>query len=140
MSDDMGYSDLGCYGGEVATPHLDALAQHGLRFTQFYNATRCCPSRASLLTGLYPHQAGIGHMIRPVNYPGYRGDLSREAVTIAEVLRAGGYRTSMVGKWHVSRSHHAKDGISNWPVQRGFERFYGTIRGFGSFYDPETLC
>ncbi len=140
MSDDMGYSDLGCFGGEVATPHLDTLAQQGLRFTQFYNATRCCPSRASLLTGLYPHQAGIGHMIRPVDYPGYRGDLSRQAVTIAEVLRAGGYRTAMAGKWHVSRSHHAKDGISNWPVQRGFERFYGTIRGFGSFYDPDTLC
>lgn len=140
MADDMGYSDIGCFGGEIKTPNLDALAGNGLRFTQFYNAARCCPTRASLLTGLYPHQAGIGHMIRPVNQPGYRGDLSRQAVTIAEILRAGGYRTGMVGKWHVAKSHHVKDGISNWPVQRGFDSFYGTIRGFGSFYDPETLC
>jgi arylsulfatase A-like enzyme len=140
MSDDVGYSDIGCFGGEIQTPHLDALAKNGVRFTQFYNATRCCPTRASLLTGLYPHQAGVGHMIRPVDYPGYRGDLSRQAVTIAEVLRGGGYRTYMAGKWHVSKSHHPKDGISNWPVQRGFEKFYGTIRGFGSFYDPDTLC
>ncbi len=140
MGDDIGFSDIGCFGGEVQTPNLDALAKNGIRFTQFYNATRCCPTRASLLTGLYPHQAGIGHMIRPVDYPGYRGDLSRQAVTIAEVLRAGGYHTYMAGKWHVSKSHHPKDGTSNWPVQRGFEKFYGTIRGFGSFYDPESLC
>jgi arylsulfatase A-like enzyme len=140
MSDDMGFSDLGCFGGEIETPNLEALAQNGLRFTQFYNAARCCPTRASLLTGLYPHQAGVGHMIRPVNYPGYRGDLSHEAVTIAEVLRSGGYRTYMLGKWHVSKSHSHKEGIENWPVQRGFEKFYGTIHGFGSFYDPVSLC
>jgi arylsulfatase len=140
LSDDMGFSDLGCMGGEIATPQLDALAKNGLRFTQFYNATRCCPSRASLLTGLYPHQAGIGHMVRRVDQPGYRGELSHEAVTLAEVLRAGGYRTAMAGKWHVARSHNPKDGVENWPVQRGFDRFYGTLRGFGSFYDPDTLC
>lgn len=138
MSDDMGYSDLGSYGGEIATPNLDALAQGGLRFTQFYNATRCCPSRASLLTGLYPHQADMGFMVRRVEVQGYHGDLSRQAVTIAEVLRASGYRTGMMGKWHVARSHTMKD-VTNWPVQRGFEQFYGTIRGFGSFWDPETL-
>ncbi|MBA4148930.1 MAG: arylsulfatase [Verrucomicrobia bacterium] len=141
MSDDMGFSDLGCYGGEIQTPNLDALAKDGIRFTQFYNASRCCPTRASLLTGLYPHQAGVGHMIRPVkNYPGYAGDLSREAVTIAEVLKAGGYRTYMSGKWHISKNHDPKQDTSNWPVQRGFEKFYGTIQGFGSFYDPASLC
>jgi len=139
MSDDMGYSDLGCYGGEIATPRLDALAANGLRFTQFYNGARCCPSRASLLTGLYPHQAGMGFMVRDAKAgPGYAGDLSRQAVTIAEVLKGAGYRTGMVGKWHVARSHTMED-RSNWPVQRGFDSFYGTIRGFGSFYDPETL-
>jgi arylsulfatase len=138
LSDDMGYSDIGCYGGEIATPNLDALAAGGLRFTQFYNGARCCPTRASLLTGLYPHQAGMGFMVRRVDAPGYRGDLSPQAATLAEVLHAGGYRTGMVGKWHVAQSHTPKN-ITNWPVQRGFDRFYGTIRGFGSFYDPETL-
>jgi arylsulfatase A-like enzyme len=140
LTDDMGYSDLGCYGSEIATPNLDRLAAGGLRFTQFYNATRCCPTRASLLTGLYPHQAGMGFMVRKVDHPGYAGDLSRNAVTLAEVLRAAGYRTAMAGKWHVALSHNPKDGIDNWPVQRGFDRFYGTLRGFGSFYDPDTLC
>ncbi len=138
LSDDIGYSDLGCFGGEIATPNLDALAAGGLRFTQFYNGARCCPTRASLLTGLYPHQAGMGFMVRQVEAPGYRGDLSRQAVTIAEVLRAGGYRTAMAGKWHVARSHTMRD-VTNWPLARGFDRFYGTIRGFGSFWDPETL-
>src|SRR3982750_3469133 len=87
MSDDMGYSDLGCYGGEIATPNLDALASNGVRFTQFYNNARCCPTRASLLTGLYPHQAGIGHMMEDRGYDGYRGVLNRQSATIAEVLR-----------------------------------------------------
>lgn len=139
MSDDMGYSDIGCYGGEIQTPNLDSLAQNGIRFTQFYNMGRCCPTRASLLTGLYPHQAGIGHMMKDTGHPGYRGDLSRNAVTIAEVLRNNGYRTYMCGKWHVTGSR--RDGNkSNWPMQRGFEDFYGTIAGGGSYYDPTTLC
>src|SRR4051794_18482833 len=86
LSDDMGYSDLGCYGGELATPNLDALAAGGVRFTQFYNNARCCPTRASLLTGLYPHQAGVGHMMEDRGYDGYRGVLNRESVTIPEVL------------------------------------------------------
>lgn len=141
MSDDMGFSDLGCFGSEIQTPNLDSLATNGIRFTQFYNAARCCPTRASLLTGLYPHQAGMGHMIRPVpGYPGYAGDLSRQAVTIAEVLREGGYRTYMVGKWHISKDSRPKGPKYNWPLQRGFEKFYGTIQGFGSFYDPASLC
>ena len=93
VSDDMGYSDLGCYGGEILTPNLDWLAYNGLRFTQFYNTARCCPSRASLLTGLYPHQAGVGQMVKPLGPDGYEGKLNRRCVTIAEVLQGVGYRT-----------------------------------------------
>jgi arylsulfatase A-like enzyme len=141
LSDDMGFSDIGCYGGEIQTPNLDALAKEGVRFTQFYNMGRCCPTRASLLTGLYPHQAGVGHMTRDAGHAGYRGQLNHRSATIAEVLRAGGYRTYMCGKWHVTRfdGPNAPD-KSSWPVQRGFEKFYGTIRGGGSFYDPTGLC
>src|SRR5438128_1891233 len=102
MSDDMGFSDLGCYGGEIKTPNLDKLAANGLRFTQFYNTARCCPTRASLLTGLYAHQAGVGHMVADLGRPGYRGDLNDRCVTVAEVLQAAGYRTFMSGKWHVT--------------------------------------
>lgn len=136
MADDLGFSDIGPYGGEIATPHLDALARNGLRFSQFYNTARCCPTRASLLTGLYPHQAGIGHMMNDYGSDGYRGDLSRKAVTLAEVLRGAGYRTAMCGKWHVTPQTADSH---NWPLQRGFERFFGTIAGGGSFYDPTTL-
>ena len=141
MSDDSGYSDLGCYGGEIATPNLDALAGGGVRFTQFYNTARCCPTRAALLTGLYPHQAGIGHMMDDRGLAGYRGDLSRQALTLAEAVRPAGYRTYMVGKWHVTKKVRP-DGDAdrhNWPLQRGFDRFYGTIHGAGSFFDPNSL-
>lgn len=140
LSDDMGFSDIGCYGSEIKTPRLDALAADGLRFTQFYNTGRCCPTRASLLTGLYQHQAGIGLMTGNKNLPGYQGDLGRNAVTIAEVLHSGGYRTYMTGKWHVTRHTGPKGPKDNWPLQRGFEKFYGTITGAGSFYDPASLC
>jgi arylsulfatase len=140
MADDMGYSDIGCFGGEIKTPHLDKLAANGLRFTQFYNTGRCCPTRASLLTGLYPHQAGIGHMMNDRGHDGYRGELNRHCVTIAEALRPAGYATYAVGKWHVTK-HTQPDGPKfNWPLQRGFDRYYGTITGAGSFYDPGTLC
>ena len=91
MSDDMGFSDIGCYGSEISTPRLDSLAAGGLRFTQFYNTARCCPTRACLLTGLSPHQAGVGHMMGDRGYDGYRGDLNRNCVTIAEALRTAGY-------------------------------------------------
>src|SRR3954447_11817722 len=94
LVDDMGFSDLGCYGSEIPTPNLDALAAGGLRFTQFYNCARCCPTRAALLTGLYPHQAGVGHMVDDYDQPGYRGFLNDRCVTIAEVLGANGYRTA----------------------------------------------
>ena len=129
LSDDMGFSDLGCYGGEIQTPNLDRLAANGIRFTQFYNNARCCPSRASLLTGLYPHEAGVGHMTSDHGYDGYRGQLNHQCVTIAEVLRPGGYRTYMCGKWHVCRNSKPNGDKSDWPIQRGFEKFYGTITG-----------
>lgn len=139
MSDDMGYSDIGCYGSQIETPTLDRLAKNGLRFTHFYNTARCCPTRASLLTGLYPHQAGVGWMMRDNGLDGYRGNLNKNCMTIAEVLKTAGYKTYMAGKWHVTR-HVAPDGPKfNWPLQRGFDRFYGTIHGAGSFFDPNTL-
>jgi len=141
LSDDMGYSDIGCYGGEIETPTLDALAARGVRFSQFYNTGRCCPTRACLLTGLYPHQAGVGFMMGNQNLPGYRGDLQRNCVTIAQVLKSAGYATYMAGKWHVTphRGPFADNDKKNWPRQRGFDRFYGTIHGGGSFFDPNTL-
>lgn len=140
MSDDMGFSDLGCYGSGIQTPNLDKLAGNGIRFTQFYNMGRCCPTRASLMTGLYPHQASVGHMMEDRGEEGYRGNLNRHSATISEVLREEGYRTYMCGKWHLTRFLNPQGDISNWPVQRGFEKFYGTINGGGSFYDPTTLC
>ena len=145
MADDMGYSDIGCYGGEIRTPNLDRLAEGGLRFTQFYNTGRCCPTRASLLTGLYPHQAGIGHMMADQGLDGYRGDLNDRCATIAEVLGPAGYATYMAGKWHVTKQvgHWSGDeklaSRHNWPRQRGFDRFYGTIHGGGNYYNPISL-
>ena len=140
LADDMGYSDIGCYGSEVDTPNLNALAEGGLRFSSFYNNPRCCPSRASLMTGLYSHQVGFALMADNYGecpYPAYKGDLSDNCVTLAEALRPSGYRTAMTGKWHLTppmmQSKH------NWPMQRGFERFFGTIAGACSYYDPATL-
>ena len=141
LSDDVGFSDIGCYGGEIATPNLDALAKGGVRFKQFYNTARCCPTRASLLTGLHPHQAGIGHMMEDRGLEGYRGNLNRSCVTIAEALKPAGYRNYAVGKWHVTPGQTAKAQADthNWPLQRGFDRYYGTIHGAGSYFDPSSL-
>ncbi len=132
MADDMGFSDLGCYGGEIPTPNLDALAASGLRFTQFYNTGRCCPTRAALLTGLYAHQAGVGHMTqdRGDRMPGYRGRLASRAVTIAEVLEEAGYFTAVAGKWHVGSDRAVL------PLQRGFHRFFGVPQGGGFYFKP----
>ncbi|MEZ6124413.1 MAG: arylsulfatase [Planctomycetaceae bacterium] len=116
MVDDMGFSDIGCYGSEIPTPHLDALAANGAKFSQFYNTGRCCPTRASLLTGLYSHQTGIGWMTADQNAPGYRGQLNSQCVTIGEVLKSAGYFTAMTGKWHVGFEH----GVTPWG--RGFDR------------------
>ena len=123
LVDDMGFSDLGCYGGEIPTPRIDALAANGLRFSQFYNTGRCCPTRASLLTGVYAHQAGVGHMVEDSGLPGYRGRLGDSCVTIAEALRGAGYQTSMVGKWHVGQNH----GVTPWT--RGFDRCLSAATG-----------
>ncbi len=143
MGDDMGYSDIGCFGGEVLTPNLDGLASNGIRYAHFYNSARCCPTRASLLTGLYPQQAGVGHMMNDRGTPAFHGDLSRQAVTIAEVLKGAGYATYMSGKWHVTP--YLEDRVRdhprhNWPTNRGFDRFFGTIKGAGSLYDPSSLA
>ncbi len=136
LADDLGWSDLGCYGGEISTPNLDGLAKNGLRFTQFYNSARCCPSRASLLTGLYPHQAGVGSMTgdRGPDHPGYRGTLQPNCVTLAEVLRDAGYHTYMVGKWHL---HNKVADLK--PIDRGFEEFYGMLGGFNSCWQENPF-
>ncbi len=139
LSDDMGFTDPGCYGGEIATPNIDALAANGLRFSQFYNTSRCCPTRASLLTGLYSHQAGIGQMVNDLGYDSYRGDLNRRCVTLAEAVRPVGYRTFMTGKWHVTKHVVQQGPTDGWPLQRGFDRFYGTLSGAGNYFDPQSL-
>lgn len=127
FADDMGFSDIGCFGSEIETPRLDRLAANGLRFTHFYNTGRCCPSRASILTGLYAHQADIGHMAGDTGRRGYRDRLSFNAVTLAEVLGAAGYHTIMTGKWHLGWRDEG------CPTARGFRHFYGT-RGFIDSY------
>ncbi|MFC6100364.1 arylsulfatase [Olivibacter domesticus] len=133
LADDMGYSDLGCYGSEINTPNLNKLAAGGLRFRTFYNAARCCPSRASLLTGLYPHEAGMGAMVSEADRPAipgpYQGYLNKQSVTLAEVLGAAGYKTYMSGKWHVGERRE------HWPRQRGFERYFGLISGASSYFE-----
>jgi arylsulfatase len=148
MADDLGYSDLGCYGGEIQTPNLDGLADNGVRFTQFYNASRCCPTRASLLTGKYPHQVGLERNGQT---------LARNAATIAEVLKENGYHTGMTGKWHLSQTialkdheeqllwlSHRKDSgifapVESYPSNRGFEQHWGVIWGVVNFFDPFSL-
>lgn len=152
LADDLGYSDLQCFGSEIPTPNLDRMASEGLRLTQFYTTPRCCPSRAALLTGLYPQQAGVGNMMEDQGLPGYRGQLGTNCITIAEELRLANYQTAMVGKWHLA--HIAFDGKKqldhesnkpfwddkhDWPMQRGFEDYFGTIHGVGSYYDPFSL-
>lgn len=134
MVDDMGFSDIGCYGSEIQTPNLDRLAANGAKFTQFYNAARCCPSRASLLTGVYPHQAGMGRMVVNTvkdrsHEEANQGWLSRKTVTIAEVLKTAGYQTFMSGKWHVGEER------PDWPLQRGFDHYFGLISGANSYYE-----
>ena len=141
LTDDMGFSDIGCYGSEINTPNIDKLGMCGIRFTQFYNTARSSCSRASLLTGLYPHEANMGFLS---NYnftePGYGDDLSKNSVTLAEVLKKSGYSTYMSGKWHLSKNiQNASGDKSNWPLQRGFDRFFGTLNGSDNYFDPGTL-
>ena len=145
MADDMGFSDIGSYGSEIHTPNLDRLAANGVKFTQFYNGARCCPTRASLLTGLYAQQTGIGYMHDDWGHPSYTGDLNNQCITMAEALKGAGYTTHMSGKWHVTKQmgHFTNNpeltSKHNWPLQRGFDSFFGTITGAGSFFDPITL-
>lgn len=127
LADDLGYSDIGCYGSEIKTPNLDGLAKQGLRFTNFYNNGRCCPSRASLLTGMYAHKTGIGDMDGDLKLPAYQGYLNDSCITIAEGLKTSGYKSYMVGKWHVGKK------FPNLPIQRGFDKFYGTLSGGNNF-------
>jgi arylsulfatase A-like enzyme len=140
LTDDMGFSDIGCFGSEIKTPNIDKLAANGISFTHFYNTARCSPSRASLLTGLYPHQAGMGFLSNfNFDEEGYKDDLSKNAVTLAEVFKQAGYATYMSGKWHLNKEKSIPKDRSNWPLQRGFDRFFGMLIGSGSFYDPGTL-
>lgn len=131
LVDDLGFSDLGCFGGEIATPVLDSLASDGVRLTQLYNTGRCCPSRAALLTGQYPHRVGLGHMTgNDLGHPGFRGVVSAEAQTIAEVVNQAGYRSFMSGKWHLGTDD---------PTKHGFEEFYGTLVSAKRFFDPDHM-
>lgn len=149
MADDMGFSDAGCFGGEIHTPNLDRLAVNGLRFTQFYNCARCCPTRASLMTGQYAHKVGLARNGR---------DLTRNGITIAEALKQAGYNTAMAGKWHLSRTaplddeklhqkwldHQYDPGhpfapLQTYPVNRGFDKHYGVIWGVIDYFDPFSL-
>lgn len=133
MADDMGYSDIASYGGEIQNPNLDLLASNGIRFTNFYNAARCCPSRAALLTGKYPHQAGMGGMVSGANEERpegpYQGYLSQHCMTLAEALKETGYRTYMAGKSRVGERRE------HWPTRRGFDRYFGLISGASSYFD-----
>jgi len=134
LVDDMGWSDIGCYGSEIPTPNLDALARNGIRFTQFYNTGRCSPTRASLLTGHYPHQAGMGHLDDKVvaGHPGFQGKLADTSVTIAEVLKGAGYFTAMTGKWHLGHDKGCT------PSSRGFMRSLNLARGGVHFYNQNA--
>jgi len=137
MVDDMGYSDIRPYGGEIDTPNLDSLARNGLRFTQFYNSARCCPTRATLVTGLHPHQAGHGHLTSQMEPskadqpPAYAGNINDSCVTLAQVAKSAGYATYMAGKWHLAGSDRA-----DWPLQRGFDRYYGCLHGATHHFHP----
>lgn len=128
LADDMGYSDLGCFGSEISTPNIDRLASQGVQMTRFYNASRCCPSRASLLTGLYQHEAGVGDMVNNLGTPAYQGYINHTSVTLAEALKQNGYNTYLSGKWHVGEAPE------NWPYNRGFDHAFGLIGGASSYF------
>lgn len=143
MADDMGFSDMGAMGSEINTPNLDRLANQGILYKQFYNGARCCPTRASLMTGLQPHQAGMGWMtVADLGTDSYTGELNHNCVTIAEVLKDAGYNTYMSGKWHVvaDKNTNQEGDKDAWPVQRGFDRYFGTLVGSGSYYTPNGLA
>ena len=137
LADDMGFSDLGSFGGEINTPHLDRLASEGVRFSQFYNTARCSPSRASLLTGRHPHETGIGVLTEDDRPEGYAGELLADVPTVAERLKERGYATCLSGKWHLTNSMQEPTG--SWPTRRGFDDFYGIIGGATDYFHPRGL-
>lgn len=142
LLDDLGYSDFGCFGGEIDTPHIDALAAGGLRYTRYTTVPMCTPARAALLTGKNPHSVGCGWLTHnDPGYPGYRGEIARDAPTMAELLRAHGWSTLAVGKWHntYDRNLHVAGDIGSWPLQRGFERFYGFLGAENSYHQPDRM-
>jgi arylsulfatase len=138
-AEDLGFSDLGCYGSEILTPNVDQLAKEGLRFTQFYHAGRGCPSQAALLTGLYPHQVGMGHTSEDFHKPGYRGNLNQFGATLGELLGQAGYETLICGQWQMTWHNGPEGPKHTWPMQRGFEQFFGTLSEGCSYFDPPTL-
>ncbi len=140
LCDDMGFSDLGCYGSEIQTPNIDRLAENGVRFSLFKNTGRSCPSRAALLTGHYQHEAGMGWMTAVDEHrPGYRGQITKNIPTIAEVMKANGYSTYMSGKWHVTVDGAFDTPNGSYPAQRGFDKYYGCLSGGGSYYKPTPV-
>jgi len=142
LVDDVGFSDIGCFGGEINTPNLDRLAAEGVRFTNFHVNPMCSPTRASLLTGLNCHAAGMGHIAQDdPGFPGYRAEIADNVATAAEVLRGAGYATLMVGKWHLCRDTDMSGGGPNrsWPCQRGFDRYYGILEAFTNLHQPHRL-
>lgn len=142
LADDMGFSDIGSYGSEIQTPNLDKLATNGLRYTQFYNTSRCCPTRAALMTGLYPHQTGLGWMTRlDLGQPGYTGELNNQNVTLGEVLKESGYSTYISGKWHLNKDDECEPDSPkhNWPLYRGFDKFFGILKGATDYFNPTNL-
>jgi arylsulfatase len=142
LVDDMGFSDIGPFGGEISTPHLDRLAEVGYRFTNYHTPPVCSPARAGLLTGLNPHRVGFASVAHAdPGYPGYALQLADDVPTIAESFRASGYGTFMVGKWHLTKEsllHDAAD-KSSWPLQRGFDRYFGSMDGFTTLFQPHRL-
>lgn len=142
LVDDLGYADLGCYGSEIPTPNVDRLAARGLQYTDFHSTPMCSPTRASLLTGLDPHAAGVGTVAHSdPGFPGYAMELADDVVTLPETLRANGWATYMVGKWHLAKDSDQSDAgpRHSWPCQRGFDRFYGFLDGFTNLHQPHRL-
>jgi len=138
LADDLGFSDIGGYGGEIRTPNLDRLAGSGVKLSNFHNTPRCSPSRASLLTGIHPHQTGIGILTGSnAAEGGYAGNLNNRCATIAEVLKSNGYITAITGKWHLTNSPNKPNGA--WPTDRGFDNFFGTLDGCATYFRPGTL-
>ncbi len=142
LVDDMGYSDIGCFGSEIATPHLDQLAEEGVRYTNFHVTPMCSPTRAAMLTGRNSHAAGVSYVAHAdPGFPGQAMELADDVSTVAEVLRDNGYSTLMVGKWHLCKDSDVTDTGSrrSWPLQRGFDRFYGIMDGMTDMFHPHAL-